>query len=90
MKTLLLTFVLSLSLISGASATTTSVPFCEANACAGGLSGLSAASQIVGAATIGLVAVYAIQQNKFDCTITKTAPLPGTNYTNEKSVCVEK
>jgi len=85
MKALLLTAVLSLGLIGSANATEEAMVTGN-----GGLGQLAVASKIVGAAAVGLVAVYAIQQNKFDCTISKTAPLPGTNYTNEKSVCVEK
>ena len=80
--------VMLMGLIGSASATVEKMPVVVEES--GGLSELTSASQLVLASAIGLVTVYAIQQNKYTCTISKTAPKPGTNYTNEKSTCVIK
>jgi len=87
MKKAILTVVLSIGLIGSASATAEKMPVVTGS---GGFSNLSGGSQFVAGAAVALVVAYAIQQNKYTCTISKTAPKPGTNYTNEKSTCVVK
>lgn len=82
---MILTALLTLGLMGSAHATVEEMPVVAP----GGFSNLSGGSQFVAAAAIGLIAVYAIQQSEYDCVIKKVAPLPGTNYANEKSVCTK-
>ena len=86
MKTLL-ALLLTIGLTTSANATV-KMPVCEVN-CAGGLSTLSTASQIVGTAVVGLFVYAAYKSNDYTCKIVKTDPLPGTNYVNEKSICIK-
>ena len=86
MKKLLLTAVLTLGLATSANAEVEKMPLVTDG---GGFGDLKFSSQFVAVAAVGLMAVYAIQQNAYNCKIVKTGPKPGTNYTNEKSVCTK-
>lgn len=52
-------------------------------------SGNAATSLGVVVAAVTVVAMAAIEQNDYTCEIVKTAPKPGTNYTNQKSICTK-
>jgi hypothetical protein len=57
---------------------------------AGGWAHVAPATKLAAISGFGLMAYYAYQSNDYTCKIVKTPPKPGTNYTNEKSVCTKR